>query len=229
MTLRDLLERLGVPADKYRNEPTWQRYEDELFPTLGVTRLEERRLLNAAPVAVAPAMPTKDIAAEAHTSPDAGKHDQAGSDVRNLAVTMYGGPAHGDLTTEMHQLSGGGGGHGGDSSAGDPTESGKLGASPNVSAAVTTNPATAAADQVAVPLTLTANQPPVNVVPGAANDQRRHDAFDQRHFCLGYGCRFVADHDPVHGQSRDAFGRYHGRRGAAQWRDLDARRDGHHR
>ncbi len=169
MRLRDLLEQLGMASDTRRHQASRERLEDELFPSLLVTRLEERRLLNAAPVVVAPAPTPKESGTESHGAPG---HDVAGSDIETLAVTMYGGPTHGDFTPEMQQLTHGGsngGSHGIDKPDAHDDKNGaaSLGPITTTATSATTsngNPAVASS-QVVADITLGTNQPPVNVVP----------------------------------------------------------------
>ena len=104
MTLRELLDRLGVSSQRLPGQASWQQHEDELFPSLEIHRLEERRLLNAAPVSVAPAPTPKDSGGEAHTSTHDASHDPAGNDIQNLARVTYGGPTLGNFSAEMVAL-----------------------------------------------------------------------------------------------------------------------------
>ena len=160
MRVFSLLAVLRTSDKRARSLAARQRLEDELFPALGVTRLEERRLLNAAPVVVTPAPTVKDAAVDAAVAPDAPSHDEAGSDINNLAVTMYGGPAKGDFSPEMHdQL------QNVDATTpanSDTTESNSLATSSAANAAAFSDPL-----QLVTGFSQPANLPPVNVVPGA--------------------------------------------------------------
>ncbi|HVU88539.1 MAG TPA: hypothetical protein VHD36_14560 [Pirellulales bacterium] len=180
MTLRELLDRLGVSSQRRPGQASWQQSEEELFPALYVHRLEERRLLNAAPVAVAPAPTPKDSGTEAHTSAHAASHDQAGNDVQNLARITYGGPSYGNFSAEMIALTAhaghGSGGHDSaknDDSGSDSTDAADATANADVTPAAT---AQVAALEMVTGFGLAADQPPVNVVPGpqTTNEDTSH-------------------------------------------------------
>ena len=85
--------------------PAVSAWKDQLFPSLLVTRLEERRLLKTLCRGCRTRAPQRRAAPNRTVVPG---HDVAGSDIETLAVTMYGGPTHGDFTPEMQQLTHGG-------------------------------------------------------------------------------------------------------------------------
>ena len=156
MQFRALLELLGISPSELRAQAARRRYENELFPPLAVTRLEERRLLNAAPVAVAPTPPLKDAAADAASAP---ADDAAGSDIANLAVTMYGGPAHGDLTPEMQSLTQ-------DGTNAGPVSNDAVVMSTGAGASTSNSTPAVVSIQTVTGFSTPTNDPPVNAVPG---------------------------------------------------------------
>ncbi|HEY1599550.1 MAG TPA: hypothetical protein VGG64_08110, partial [Pirellulales bacterium] len=164
MQLRSLWKLLvtGDAAARARNAR--QHIHDELFPLLTLTRLEERRLLNAAPVAVVAPPPAKDDAAAAHPTAKSPAANSAGTDIANLAITMYGGPFKGTLTEAMQPPA---------SHATSAHNAESLAPASETSVSVTTENAgiasgvsdSAAALVIGDP-SLPVDQPPVNTVPG---------------------------------------------------------------
>ena len=125
-----------------------------------MTRLEERRLLNAAPVA-ATSHSVKEAAATTVAHPKEQSHESPTSDVSNLAAAMYRGPADGHFTVEMTALANGGSTGLASHVASSVVSTGD-GAVGNVASASVT----AANGLNAVAAISPSDQPPVNTVPG---------------------------------------------------------------
>jgi hypothetical protein len=176
MTLRELLDRLGVSSQRRSGQASWQQHEDELFPSLEIHRLEERRLLNAAPVAVAPAPTVKDAGGESHASTHQASPDPAGNNIENLARVTYGGPTLGNFSAEMVSLTQHPS-HGDDGGYNSATNN-ENGTTDSTSAAAVTPTATAQATalETVTGFGLAADQPPANVVPGpqTTNENTSH-------------------------------------------------------
>ena len=77
---------------------------DNLFPLLSAIRLEEGRLLNAAPVAAATHTVSSTSSTTASSDHGSGSHGSH-QDVANLAQSMHQGPAYGQFTANMSSSS----------------------------------------------------------------------------------------------------------------------------
>jgi hypothetical protein len=148
---RLLAERIRASAKAAR-----QQSHEDLFPLLSAMRLEERRLLNAAPVAAATHAATSSSNTSAVVGHGSGSH-ASHQDVANLAQTMHQGPAYGQFTVNMSSSSlyGSGG-----ATSGTAASSAKPGPQVGTSTAA---PVASGSQTVSNAFTIAA--PPVNALP----------------------------------------------------------------
>ena len=156
MRLPNLVDLLLAHRAKAAARAAHRQSHDDLFPLLSAIRLEERRLLNAAPVAAA----THTVSSTSSTtaSPDHGSGSHGShQDVANLAQSMHQGPAYGQFTANMSSSSLYGSGRTSNGNGTSATNS-----PPKVG---TSSAAPLAPSNQAVSNNLAANTPPVNTLP----------------------------------------------------------------